>query len=251
MDLALCRSALYDALAGGFCPPTPASLSRLVAPEARRILQQAAAVLDAAWDTQLLPSLRDLHTRYGADTLPLLQARFAQLFGHTARGPVPAYETEYGEDALFLPMHEMSDVGGFLQAFGLRLAPVAHERVDHISTECEFVYFLACKQAYALAHGDLDMQQAVQHATRLFLRDHLGRWAPAFGARLAREDPAGFYGTLGRLCQTVVSADCTQHGVAVGPETLRLRTPCMAEAPMACGNADELLQIEVHHGGRP
>jgi TorA maturation chaperone TorD len=245
LDLALCRSALYEVLALGFRPPTPALLSRLFTSEAAVVLEQAAAVLDAAWQTDLSHYVRRLRPSPGEETLPWLEASFRRLFGHVARGPVPPYETEYGDDSLFLPIQEMSDLGGFLRAFGLMLSPAAHERVDHISSECEFLLFLARKEAYALERGEVDLQQEVRRATRLFLRDHLGRWAPAFGARLVREDAAGFYGTLGGLCHTLVSADCARLGVSAGPATLRLRAPLQDDAPMACGTGDELLQIAI------
>jgi TorA maturation chaperone TorD len=245
LDIALCRSALYEVLALGFLPPTPALLSRLFTPEAATALEQAAAVLDAAWQTDLSQYVHRLRPSRGEEPLPVLEAAFRGLFGHTARGPVPPYETEYGEDSLFLPIQEMSDLGGFLRAFGLRLSPAAHERVDHISSECEFLLFLARKEAYALECGELDLQQEVLRATRLFLRDHLGRWAPAFGARLVRAEPEGFYGTLGGLCHTLVSADCARLGVSAGPATLRLRAALQDDAPMACGSGDELLQIEI------
>ncbi len=253
IDVALYRSALYEVLAVGLCPPTSATLSRLLSREAAVALEQAAAGLDAIWDADLLWYVHRLRANHGDEALPSLQTSFDRLFGHIVRGPVPPYETEYGEDSLFLPIQEMSDLGGFLHAFGLALNPAAHERVDHISSECEFLLFLARKEAYALERQDLHMLQDVQHATRLFLRDHLGRWAPAFGSRLAREDHGSFYGLLGGLCHALVSADCTRLGVPVGPETLRLRDPSVAEPPMACGSGDELLQIEglAHLGESP
>ena len=65
-------------------------------------------------------------------------------------------------------------------AFGLMLRPDAHERIDHVSCECEFLCFLAYKEAYARTAGDTDMLAVTQRATALFLRDHLGRFAPAF-----------------------------------------------------------------------
>lgn len=252
IDIALGRGALYEVLAGGFCPPTPSTVSRLLSPEAAEVLAEAAAVLDAAWETDLRGYVHRL-SAYGEQALPLLQASFGRLFGHIVRGPVPPYETEYGDDSLFLPIQEMSDLGGFVQAFGLTLNAAAHERLDHISSECEFLMFLACKEAYALERDDVPMQQQVQHATRLFLRDHLGRWAPAFGYRLVREDQGGFYGALGGLCHALVRADCRRLGISVGPETLRLRAPSLADAPMACGSESALLQIELpaHLGAQP
>ncbi len=79
----------------------------------------------------------------------------------------------------------------------------------------------------------------------MFLKDHLGRWAPAFAGKLARTDPDGFYGALGDLCGAVVAQECARLGVAIGPEFLRLRSPLLADAPMACAPADALPEIPL------
>jgi TorA maturation chaperone TorD len=152
-------------------------------------------------------------------------------------------ETEYGADSLFQPMHEMSDLTAFYRAFGLRLRPEAHERADHVSCECEFLAFLARKEAHALTHDDPVMLDATGHAVGRFLRDHLGRWAPAFGRTLARQDPDGFFGTLGTLCATFVSHECARVGVPAGPEFVRLRSTSLPDAPAACGGSEDPVEI--------
>jgi len=230
-DLALCRSALYEALALGFRAPTPESVSRLASAEGVTALAEAVAVLDEAWGSSLAPSVRAL----AGFELRALAASFGRLFGHTARGGVPAYETEYGADSFFQPMHEMSDLAAFCRAFGLVLAPEARERIDHISCECEFLLVLTRKEAYALERDDPAMLDATRRATRLFLRDHLGRWAPAFGNRVAREDRGGFFGALGALCADFVTGECAWLGVPAGPEFLRLRSVPPGDVPMGCG----------------
>lgn len=231
--MALCRSALWEALALGFSPPTAETVTRLASDEGARALADAAALLDADGGTDLASRvLRLATTRKGR--LGDLQDSFPRLFGYTARGAVPPYETEYGEDSLFLPAQEMSDLAAFSRAFGLALNTEAHERIDHISCECEFLLVLGRKEAYALERDDPAMLDATRRAARLFLRDHFGRWAPAFGRKLAREDRDGFYGALGDLCHVFVTGECTRLGVASGPEFLRLRTPLAADAPMAC-----------------
>ncbi len=244
-DLALCRSILYEALALGFRPPVDETAARLVSVEGAGALADAVAVLDAAWNTDLATLAHRLPVSQVPLSLEALQGSFGHLFGHTVRGAVPSYETEYGEDSLFQPPREMSDLGGFYEAFGLRLRPLEHERIDHISCECEFMLFLARKEAYALVTDDAGMLEETRRATRLFLRDHLGRWAPAFGRRLAREDGRGFYGALGDLLVAFVTHECVRVGVAAGPDLLRLRSTSLGDAPMACGSGDDLLQIET------
>ncbi len=243
-DLALCRSILYEALALGFRPPVDETAARLVSVEGAGALADAVAVLDAAWSTDLATLVHRLPVSPVPLSSEAFQGSFRRLFGHTVRGAVPPYETEYGEDSLFQPPREMSDLGGFYEAFGLRLRPSEHERTDHISCECEFMLFLARKEAYAQVTDDAGMLEETRRATRLFLRHHLGRWAPAFGRRLAREDGHGFYGALGDLLTAFVTHECARVGVAAGPELLRLRSTSLGDAPMACGSAEELLQIE-------
>ena len=235
-DLALCRSAIYEALALGFREPGDETVARLASPEGAAALADAAAVLDRAWGSDLASHVRRLAGSSGLDALRTL---FRRLFGHTARGGVPLYETEYGEDSLFQPMEEMSDLAAFYRAVGLSLRPDAHERLDHVSCECELLLFLARKEAWALEHNDPDMLDSTQRVTRLFLRDHLARWAPAFGLKLAREDPGGFFGVLGMLCAGFITHECARLGVAAGPEFLRLRSAAPADVPMACGPASE------------
>jgi len=244
VDIALCRSILYEALALGFRPPTPETISRLASAEGAHALAAAAAVLDSVWDSDLAPLAHRPSAPRPPCSLADFHASFRRLFGHTARGAAPPYETEYGEDALFQPPQEMSDLGGFYQAFGLTLRPSEHERIDHIACECEFLLFLARKEAYALVHDDAAMLEETRRATRLFLRDHLGRWAPAFGRKLGREGQGGFYGALGDLLVGFVAHECARVGVAAGPDLLRLRSASLGDAPMACGSGDDLLQIE-------
>lgn len=110
-----------------------------------------------------------------AQSLPLLSASFFKLFGHTTRGIVSAYETEYSGESIFQQPHDLGDLTGFYLAFGLTVNVNEHERADHISCECEFLSFLAVKEAYALAIGDPSMLEQVRKARRLFLRDHVAR----------------------------------------------------------------------------
>jgi TorA maturation chaperone TorD len=256
---ALARCVLYDALALAFRPPTEETLRRLTHPEEVQALAAAAVLLDPDGGAGLEEAVRRLggspcgccQAERRVDSLPDLAARHQALFGHTTRGAVSAYETEYGEDNAFQQPQQLGDVCGFLGAFGLQLAPGERERVDHVSVECEFMAFLARKEAYALEHGEEEMARAVRRAQRLFLRDHLGRFAPALGRLMARELPSGFYAALGDLCRRFVTAECAREEVPAGPEFLPLRAPAEDETPMACGTADELIQIRGGQGSDP
>ena len=240
-DIALCRSLLYEALALGFRPPTPETCRRLGTDSAAAALSEAAALLDGEEGMTLAKWARSLAAPAVALRLEELSAAYQDLFGHIARGAVPLYETEYGDDTLFQRPQEMSDIAGFFRAFGLVPNPAARERIDHVSCELEFLAFLARKEAHALESGDTAMQEATHHATRLFLRDHLARFAPSFAQRLRREVPRGLYGNLGNLFLEFVQAECRRFQAPSGPASLRLRIDLDDNAPILCGGGDDCL----------
>lgn len=223
-DRALARCAVYAALAMGFEPPGGGDEDRLASRRGAREL--ASAVAAAGVDPSGVEAI--------GQRRPGVEAH-RRLFGHTARGSAPPYGTEYGRDTLFQQPQRLADLAGFFAAFGVRLDPARHERVDHVRCQLEFSAFLARKEAHALDAGDAVMLTEVRRAQGLFLRDHLGRFAPALGERLRREDPAGFYGAVGALLRRFVEAECRRCGVAAGPDNLVLRPQDDDGAPIACG----------------
>ena len=238
IDAAYCRAAIYSALALGFQSPTEQILSRLLTPESRACLARAAALLHPECEADLVFSIEAL-SRAEHSHIAALASRYRLLFGHTARGEIAPYETEYGNEALFQQPQELGDLMGFYRAFGLDMKPGKHERPDHISCEFEFLMFLALKEAYALEQNDRDMLAETRKAEKLFLRDHLGRFLPAFAGQLEREDPHGFYGSIGELCRRFVAAEADRLQVPLGAANLGLRPADDSRIPMACGSATE------------
>jgi TorA maturation chaperone TorD len=228
---------LYSALALGFRCPTPETLTGLADSQAAAALADAATLLEKDSNEKAIQAAAAALA--GDVALDAVEAAHRRLFGHSARGDVSPYETEWGSEALFQQPQELSDLAGFLHAFGLVLRPEAHERIDHISCECEFMAFLAFKDAYALEHGDEEMHAAVRHATHLFLRDHVARFAPAFARRLVRADRDGFYGRLGHLLDCVIRGDCRRFEVASGSDLLSLRPDPICNAPIGCDTAGD------------
>lgn len=234
--LLLARAVVYEALAEGFAPPTELTLKRIVSPGGAAAIAKAASLIDPTGSGGIINALRRIPS--GISLLELCD-RYGALFGHTARGEVPPYETEYGEDDIFRQPNELADAAGFYRAFGLPADGARHARFDHISLECEFMSWLCLKQGYAAEHADAAMLGEVRKARRLFLRDHLGRFAPAFGRLLARADAGGFYGALGATLERFVVVECACENVSAGPEYLKLRNPVELEVPMACSEACE------------
>ena len=225
VDLALCRSATYLALASGFAPVDDEMHRRVASAEGADALQRALAHLRVEAKFAPPPSTPDE-----------LVTRREQIFGHTDRGEVTPYETELGFASVFRQPREMQDLTGFFEAFGLTLPADRHERIDHVRCECEFMAFLARKEAYCNERGDGETASQVATAERLFLRDHLGSFAPALGARMQRADGEGFYGALGEVLRRFVEWDCVRVGVEPGRSELRLRVEIEGDVPAACAD---------------
>ncbi|MBW2245445.1 MAG: molecular chaperone TorD family protein [Deltaproteobacteria bacterium] len=112
---------------------------------------------------------------------------------------------------------EMADVAGFYKAFGVEAREGA-ERGDHIVTELEFMNLLAVKQAIALQdEGEGEHSEVCRNASRAFLRDHLGRWAPRLGECLAAANGDPIYSSAGRLLGGFVAFDAEKIDAAGAP----------------------------------
>jgi DMSO reductase family type II enzyme chaperone len=236
IDVALARATLYSALALGFRPPTEEITARLGSNDAAATLARAAVLLDPTCEFGLAAVSSLLTPHYSL--LTLAEAHRA-LFGHTAGGAVPPYETEYGNEALFQQPQELGDLMGFYQAFGLAVKSGEHERPDHISCECEFLSFLALKEAYALEHSDGEMLEETRKAQKLFLKDHLGRFLPTFVQKLGGENASGFYAALAGLGLRLVTQEGARLKVTLGGANMVLRPADDDRVPMACGSGTE------------
>ena len=255
----LYRSTLYGALALAFHPPTRKTFDLLTSDTTRIFIVQAAHFLEADLNKHPSDDPEPLHENHPAEigqsaeawvatfprlVLDVLLDAHGRLFGHTARGTVTPYETEYGQQGLFQQPQQLSNLTGFYRAFGLKVRQEERERPDHISCQVEFLEFLARKQAYALAQGDDPMLEESQRATRLFLKNHLGRFGRAFGYHLSKADSGGFLGLAGNFLFDFLSLECRRLKIEPGPTSLALRSPAEDNVPMACSNESDLVQIE-------
>lgn len=225
IDSAMARAFIYRFLAQAFADPTEGNWAWLSATENRRSLQSAVRVLAGG-----APALAEAADAWLARLEPKEFETFLEsylaAFGHAARGRCPLNEIEYGDikaDPLFQP-HRLADLAAFYRAFGLEVADGADERQDHLCLELEFMCVLAAKEAYALEHqlepGELP---TCHDAQRRFLREHLGRWTPAFSRRLARLAGDSALGSLANLLQALIEAECERQGIPPGSEDLLLR----------------------------
>jgi TorA maturation chaperone TorD len=126
----------------------------------------------------------------------------------------PAYETAYSAADVFRQAHTMADVAGFYRAHGLEVGGVERERPDHITTELEFMAFMAAKEAWAIAHlGDEQIQECRRTQGR-FLSEHLGCWGASLGLRIGARATHPLYRAVGDLLAAWLEEDMGSLGLA-------------------------------------
>jgi len=248
VDQARARGAVYALLSWGLAYPDDDSLSGL-----RRLVDQ---VIQSDGRSGLPPDVRNeldalrhcLNSPMA--TKDLLEARYAELFGHAVRGACPLYELEYGRAEIVQQAGELADIAGFYGAFGLEEAGASGERVDHICLECEFVSILCAKYAVGLLSSSVALCETCFDAKRSFLRDHLAHWLPAFCNRVMREDPDGVYGVLARLGAKFLASECEELGIKAGPEYLELRpVDPQGDTEIQCGTGGGSQLVPLHIEG--
>jgi DMSO reductase family type II enzyme chaperone len=218
--VALRRSAVYRLLALALAYPTPPRLESLAG-----AAWEAAATAPA----ELRVALRRLaDAAAGADDTSLAGEHIA-LFQRQVR--CPPYEGAYGPPQMAGKAALLADVAGFYRAFGLEPAESQPEVEDHVCAELEFMSALALKEAWAVTESHAEGLAITRNAAHTFLRDHLGRWGPAFADRLAAAAAPAFYPAAAVALKTWLEAECARLNVA--PEPLENVTEAEA-APFAC-----------------
>jgi DMSO reductase family type II enzyme chaperone len=238
-DIALARSFLYRWLAEAFADPTARGWAALCDPGCQESL--TAACRTVAQDALALEATAlALQSQLSPDSYEPFLSAYLVAFGHAARGRCPLNEIEYGDikaDPLFQP-HRLADLAAFYRAFGLEVAEGADERHDHICIELEFMCVLTAKEAYTVDRElDTEAFETCRQAQKQFLRQHLGRWTPAFTRRLARMAGEGPLRALADLTRVFVESECARFGFAPGSEDLLLRPVDEAEESLcaSCG----------------
>ncbi len=163
-----------------------------------------------------------------------LRSEHTRLFSLTVAGGVSPYETEYGDQEVFSKTQSLADIAGFYRAFGFELIPEAHQRVDFIGAELEWMHWIVLKEEHARKQGRIEEASLCHEAGAKFLHDHLGRWAPFFGHLLQREARHPFYRQLGEFLQLFVEEECARFQVTPEKVTEWKPTPVLT-TEFECG----------------
>lgn len=220
------RAALYRLAAGALSYPAPALLAS-VRDQTDRCL---AASREGGALAAALAAFRRVQDETPADALA---EEYVFLFDRQV--PCPPYETAYGDGRRMAgKAAELADVAGFYTAFHLRPSTLHPDMEDHVAAELEFMSILALKEAVARADGLDRALEVTRGAERLFLRDHLGRWAGAFARRLRETTSLPYYRAAADLLGSLVDAEVRALGAKPAPVTgLVGADPLQAES-LAC-----------------
>lgn len=226
LDGALARSFVYQFLARAFDYPASETWGWLTDQGTIESLFLAVECVEPRLDAPLARSSGLLKCVWVPAALGAFHDDYIATIGHAARGSCPINEIEYGDinaDPLFQP-HRLADLAAFYRAFGLEVSGASGERLDHMAVELEFLGVLTAQEAYLMQSTVHPEALGIcREAQRKFLREHVGRWTPAFARRLRRVAGDGPLGALALFTLDFVEVECRRMGVKPGAEELQLR----------------------------
>ena len=222
---ALARGTIYRLCGAALAYPDPARLDEVA--RLARVAQDGAA-----------PALRDqlieLASAAAAADAAGVAAEYVALFDGAVK--CPPYEGAYGPPQMAGKAAQLADIAGFYAAFGLE-AGGQPDVEDHIATELEFLSALAVKQAWATAEQHEEHAEITRDASASFLKDHLGRWAPAFASTLESTTDLPYYRAVARLLAMWVGIEVAHLGVTAEPLSATTPDPEASE-PFDCPHGE-------------
>ncbi|UCE85440.1 MAG: molecular chaperone TorD family protein, partial [Deltaproteobacteria bacterium] len=203
---AAARSRAYQLFTEAFRYPQGDLLAAIASGDLAEALHKALSALDPGLAT-------------GVDTAALadtgqdddLAVEYTRLFDVGVSGPpCPLYGGLYGGAR----MKTMEEAVRFYNHFGLTLSDDPRELPDHITTELEFLHYLAFKEAEALGGGE--DPGAFRRAQRDFLERHPGRFVPKLRERLEQQSPMRFFLELTRQLERLLAHELESLIAEVG-----------------------------------
>jgi TorA maturation chaperone TorD len=198
------RAALWRLLSLGFMSPSAETLAEI------DLLAEALLELPDPFE-----ELTDVREAVAATAPEEAAASYQSVFG--GKVLVAPYEGSYELDPI-RQGREMADVAAFYRAFGAEAHGPAAERPDHVGCELEFLAFVEARRLQALDEGDESGAELVDDVTTTFLRDHAGRWLPAFFAAVQETAAAApLHRTLAALGTAAIEAELERRAVEPTP----------------------------------
>jgi len=214
IDRAFARANLYRFLSLAFAYPT--------ADVHRELLEglKPARVAAETLSPELGASMEHAAAAIESRDRKRLAAEYRKTFTLSASPDCPLYECAYSAKHVYQEAQSLADLSGFYTAFGLE---IAGERPDGLAAELEFVALLALKEGVAREQGLKAEAGVCREGARLFLREHLARWAGNIGRRVELLAAGSAYEHLGRLLAAFASQDVAT--LKLGPIDFYQETP--------------------------
>lgn len=241
LECAAARTVVYRVISSSLVRPSQVALGAMNESDTYSALRQAVEILNqfkSDASSTLTHAVERWIVTVGTAELSTLTTEFQRLFGHSLRGRIVPYETEYGPDSAFRQSDELADISGFYHAFGLTLVDRPEERIDHLAIESEFLSFLTRKEAVAFGTDDTETAAIVRDAQKKFFRDHFGCFARSVGEALITNAGAGFFKSVGEVLTAFLRCEEAGLAVTLGAGFVPLRTDTEDEVPMACGSCE-------------
>ena len=202
-------SQLYGLLGECFCYPDT-DLAESVRSGA---LARQAATLCSELGAGFLESLDLSALEDETATSDALTVEFTRLFDAGARGTACPLN---GGLQVGPQMKVMEEAVRFYAHFGLTLTEEQKELPDHLTTELNFLHFLACGEHELQARGA--STTAYRLARRDFIARHPGRWVPVMKEKLQTMSPLPLFQVLSELLDRLLRHDLAEleacHGKA-------------------------------------
>lgn len=206
-------SRLYRLASSLFVPPGEDVLESLDSGELVDGARTSARELGSEGIRAAVEGLAAAWAENPAPDLEGLLEQFEVAYGQACTADRPPYELMYGGTTPFREPQDLADLSGYYRAFNVSLAPLMHERPDHVGVEAEFVSYLCYLAAWAAANGKEEQHQTALAAARSFLRDHLGTFATTFAQRAAATAPPSVFRQGAALLAALVAEHCDAVGI--------------------------------------
>ncbi len=102
-------------------------------------------------------------------------------------------------------MKTMEEAVRFYNHFGLSVSEDPHELPDHLTTQLEFLHYLAYRETEALQKGE--DPGAFRRAQRDFLMRHPGKWIPTLSERIQEQKAMPLFVEIGERLVALLKHD--------------------------------------------
>jgi TorA maturation chaperone TorD len=197
-ERALARATIYRLLALAYSYPTSDTVDQL-----GETLEFAPVAADLISPT-VAKEVQQLAAVFQGVDQPTLEASYQRVFTLSYSEDCPVHETAFSAKHLFQQVAHQADIAGFYRAFGVN---AENDRSDHVAMELEFCYLLALKEAHARGLGESEHVAICRDGHRVFMRDHLARWAPHIAQRIVVTGAGTWYERPAWLLLAFIAAE--------------------------------------------